>query len=184
MRHDYEVSKKSDRAKVEEGADDDKGADNASPKDSKEKGGDEEGSGGHLRGRLAQFDARTARMKEDWYMTFSEVRQGSFLHSKFRTEEEKQWNVEKKKRTKRGRSETTWETLSATSVQFLHWLGFDQNSALPPPNEEITQALAFLGYDFFGKIVEKVRRRILSAGAARTHFSVCSTFVPPRFTEW
>jgi hypothetical protein len=39
---------------------------------------------------------------------------------------------------------------------FLHWVGFDPTSALSPPNEETTQALAFLAHDFFGKIVEKV----------------------------
>ena len=35
--------------------------------------------GGHLEDRLAQFDARTDRMKKEWYMAFSEVRKGSFL---------------------------------------------------------------------------------------------------------
>jgi len=55
----------------------------------------------------------------------------------------------------RVRGTTSWESLNSLSVQFLHWLGFDLSSSLPPPNEETTQALAFLGHDFLGKIVEK-----------------------------
>jgi hypothetical protein len=45
--------------------------------------------------------------------------------------------------------------MSATSVRFLHWVGFDPRSALAPPNDEVTEALAFLAYDFMGRIVEK-----------------------------
>mmetsp|Transcript_24055 Transcript_24055/g.43492 ORF Transcript_24055/g.43492 Transcript_24055/m.43492 type:complete len:466 (-) Transcript_24055:25-1422(-) len=114
--------------------------------------------GGHLDERLAQFDARTQKMKEDWYMAFAEVRQGSFLQ-KAHTQEDRQWDKARKKirQGKRNHLRTSWETLPATSIQFLHWLGFDQRSALQPPNEATTQALAFLGYDFMGKIVEKVR---------------------------
>jgi hypothetical protein len=123
----------------------------------------EDGYGGHLRDRLAQFDVRTARMEKGWYMEFADVRQGgSFLskRSSTNTVEDRQWNLEKKRRlsTKVGgpRREATWETLNSLSVQFLHWVGFDPSSSLPPPNEEITEALAFLGHDFLGKIVEKV----------------------------
>jgi hypothetical protein len=36
--------------------------------------------------------------------------------------------------------------MSANSVRFWHWLGFEP-PAIYPPNEETTQALAFLGYD-------------------------------------
>lgn len=49
----------------------------------------------------------------------------------------------------------TWENLHASHVQFLHWIGFDHQSPLPPPNVATTEALAFLGYDFMGKIIEK-----------------------------
>ena len=47
--------------------------------------------------------------------------------------------------------------MAVNSVKFLHWIGFNPTSDLPPPNEEVTHALAFLGYDIIGKIVEKVR---------------------------
>merc|ERR1711957_681152 len=47
------------------------------------------------------------------------------------------------------------ESLPAPHVQFLHWLGFDPRSSLPPPCPQTAEALAFLGYDFMGKIVEK-----------------------------
>jgi len=165
MRHDYEVSsKKADDAKGEDEGDDAE-LDEGNVKDADEEpinssktDEEEEWSGGHLRGRMAQFDARTARMKEDWYMQFAEVRQGgSFLSSRTKTREDKQWNEEKKRRMSRGRvrGTTSWESLNSLSVQFLHWLGFDLSSSLPPPNEETTQALAFLGHDFLGKIVEK-----------------------------
>jgi hypothetical protein len=115
--------------------------------------------GGHLNERAAQFDLRTERMKRDWYIKFAKVRQGSFLPRGIRhrkTAQEKQW--EKNRKPLRGRAPGgVWETMSSTSVQFLHWLGFDP-PAMPPPNEETTQALAFLGYDMLGKLVEKVGR--------------------------
>jgi hypothetical protein len=67
---------------------------------------------------------------------------------------EKQWEEQRKK--PRGRPKSgNWETMSATSVRFLHWVGFDPRSALAPPNDEVTEALAFLAYDFMGRIVEK-----------------------------
>jgi hypothetical protein len=120
--------------------------------------------GGHLRDRLANFDARTDCMQSDWYMAFEVVRQGSLLpgglaRSRRRNADEKAWDQIRKANKTRGRPKSrnsgTWESLSSASVQFLHWLGFDSNSALPPPSDDVAQALAFLGYDFFGKIVEK-----------------------------
>lgn len=119
---------------------------------------EQEASGGHLNERLANFDVRTEQMMDDWYLKFAEVRQGSFLPKRGkRSEEVKQWDNARKenKKLKRGRPAATWENLSAKAVQFLHWVGFDQISALPPPNEQTTEALAFLGYDFMGRIVEK-----------------------------
>ena len=110
--------------------------------------------GGHLRDRLAQFDVRTDRMKEQWYIAFSEVRKGSFLDRGGLTSEARSWETERKKG--RGRKKMcTWEALPASHIQFLHWVGFDQRSPLPPPDASSTEALAFLAHDFMGKIVEK-----------------------------
>jgi len=44
--------------------------------------------------------------------------------------------------------------MSAVSVRFLHWLGFDPPEK-PPPDGETTQVLGFLGYDRMGRIIEK-----------------------------
>jgi len=115
------------------------------------------GWGGHLQNRLAQFDARTKIMKEQWYMAFSEVRQGSFL-PRLKTKEDREWkrNGGGKKKLGRGRKRIGfWEDLPPQHVQFLHWIGFDPRSSLPPPCAQTAEALAFLGYDFMGKIVEK-----------------------------
>jgi hypothetical protein len=113
-----------------------------------------ENVGGHLRDRLSQFDVRTDRMKEQWYIAFSEVRKGSFLSRGSMTSEEKAWETERKK-VRGKRKISTWEALPASHIQFLHWIGFDQRSPLPPPDASTTEALAFLGYDFMGKIIEK-----------------------------
>jgi len=117
--------------------------------------------GGHLQTRLEQFDARTKTMKERWYIAFAEVRQGSFL-SKAINAESRQWKKKRNdlKRDKNGAGRGRikpgcWESLPASHVQFLHWIGFDPRSSLPPPCAETAEALAFLGYDFMGKIVEK-----------------------------
>jgi hypothetical protein len=159
-------------SKVQEKQDDDDGDDDDSDDDgigvSKLKSssttnnshGKTEEWGGHLKDRMAQFDTRTERMKEEWYMAFSVVRQGSFL-SKSSSAENREWEKSRKKVNSgangcgRGKRRTSWESLPASYVQFLHWIGFDHRSALPPPNEETAEALAFLGYDFMGKIIEK-----------------------------
>ena len=111
--------------------------------------------GGHMHMRREVFDLRTKYMKQDWYMTFAEVRyQGSFLPPS-KTSEEREWN-NARKGGRRGRpNQSSWEGRSASSVQFLYWIGFDPRSALPPPNEKITQFLAFLGYDMMGRIIER-----------------------------
>ena len=118
---------------------------------------DEPGIGGHLQARAANFDARTEKMKSDWYLKkFAKVRQGSFLprgRTGRKSAQEADW--EKTRKRKRGRSVgASWDSMSVLNVRFLHWLGFDP-PALCPPNDETTQALAFLGYDMLGKIVEK-----------------------------
>lgn len=123
---------------------------------------EDEPIGGHLHRRLKQFDARTDQMKEKWYLSFSEVRQGSFI-DKATGADGRMWREAQKKRKenkkeKRGRpaaSKVTWESLPPSVVTFLHWIGFDITSAIPPPNEATANALAFLAYDFMGKIVEK-----------------------------
>ena len=111
--------------------------------------------GGHLNDRMAQFDARTERMKEEWYMAFSVVRQGSFLSKSYNSADQREWEKARKTKGNVGKRKSTWENLPASYVQFLHWIGFDHQSAIPPPNGETTESLAFLGYDFMGKIIEK-----------------------------
>jgi len=158
MKSDYDKSKDSKKKVESEGAaKDGKDEDDAEKLDVK--GDGSEIYGGHLLERLANFDARTDRMQSDWYMAFEEVRQGSLLPSgnnRKKTNSEREWDAQRRV-SGRGRPrqvKETWEGLSSLSVQFLHWLGFDSTSALPPPSEEVAQALSFLGYDFFGKIVE------------------------------
>jgi len=115
---------------------------------------------GRLVGRLANFDARTNNMGDDWYLKFADVRRGSFLPRLSAKKQTSAVNYQKGMQVKRARgrpptNRTSWSNLHPTSVIFLHWIGFDPKSALSPPNEETTQALGFLAYDFFGKIVEK-----------------------------
>ena len=123
--------------------------------DNKKKDDDEDAMGGHLNRRLQQFDARTELMKEKWYLSFSEVRQGSFI-DKATGVDGRLWRQAQKKAKGKGRNKAvTWESLPAGCVTFLHWVGFDLTSSIPPPNEATANALAFLAYDFMGKIVEK-----------------------------
>ena len=112
---------------------------------------------GRLTLRLANFDARTTEMGDDSYLKFADYRRGSFLskNTGAATADVKEWKQNKQQK-KRGRPKrTNWQNLHHSCVVFLHWVGFDQRSALSPPNEETTQALGFLAHDFFGKIVEK-----------------------------
>ena len=107
--------------------------------------------------RLGNFDARTTHMKPDLYMKFSDVRKGSFLPRKKLSNETKEWAKANRKAGRPStKNRTTWTNLHPSSVVFLHWLGFDPMSSLPPPDEETTQVLGFLAHDFLGKIVEKV----------------------------
>ncbi|KAL7527148.1 hypothetical protein ACHAWF_002056 [Thalassiosira exigua] len=122
---------------------------------------------GRLIERLANFDARTDKMGGDWYMKFTNVRRGSFLPRLSVRKNPGPRGSEKtiKKRGRPSTKRTSWQSLHPTSVVFLHWIGFDPLSALSPPNDETTQALGFLAYDFFGKIVEKaVSSRLGSHG--------------------
>lgn len=125
--------------------------------------------GGHIQERLSQFDLRTERMLDNWYLTFSEVRKGSFLDRGGMSSEDRVWEQERKKSKGRKKS-STWESLPASHVAFLYWIGFDQRSALPPPDTATTEALAFLAYDFFGKIIEKaILLRCLKNGQQDQH---------------
>jgi hypothetical protein len=108
---------------------------------------------GRLIARLFNFDARTDKMRGDWYLKFADVRRGSFLP---RSCGRKPIENQEKKRGRPAKDRTTWQNLNPSSVIFLHWVGFDPTSALSPPNEDTTQALGYLAYDFFGHIVEKV----------------------------
>lgn len=108
--------------------------------------------GGHLKERAAVFDVRTGQMPQDRYLQFSRVRQGSFLPPNHRRSElEQEWEAGQG----RGRAKSgDWSKMSAIAVRFLHWLGFDPPQ-VPPPDNETTQLLAFLGHDRLGRIVEK-----------------------------
>ena len=118
---------------------------------------------GRLHRRLRNFDVRTHRMNSSSYIRFADVRKkGSFLKQSLDTENAKEWaetHMTREKGRPTGKRRTTWTNLHPSSVVFLHWAGFDPLSSLPPPDEEITQALGFLAHDFLGKIVEKVRER-------------------------
>lgn len=117
---------------------------------------DRESEGGHLRQRAANFDYRTDKMRDDWYVEYAKVRQGSFLPSSRRvrrTKAEIEWD--RLRKIKKGRHAAgEWENISGRAIRFLHWLGFDPPN-LYPPDEDTTQALAFLAYDRFGRIIEK-----------------------------
>ena len=136
--------------------DGDVGDEKAEQTDRKKKDDDKDTTlGGHLNRRLQQFDARTEQMKEKWYLSFSEVRQGSFI-DKATGVDGRMWRQAQKKTKGKGRNKAvTWESLPAGCVTFLHWVGFDLTSSIPPPNEATANALAFLAYDFLGKVVEK-----------------------------
>lgn len=110
--------------------------------------------------RMGNFDARTNNMNSNSYIQFADVRKGSFLPRKELDSKSKEWAKSRSVRMKgrpSGKKQTTWTNLHPSSVVFLHWLGFDPMSSLPPPDEDTAQALGFLAHDFLGKIVEKVR---------------------------
>lgn len=112
-------------------------------------------------------------MDKGWYMKFSEHRKGSFLPRKMQQPGDSAWEKNRKANNSgnAGRTKTNqppaapgssnkqeagvWAQMPAKSARFLHWVGFDLNKGLPPPCDETTNALGFLGYDFFGRIVEK-----------------------------
>lgn len=115
--------------------------------------------GGHLKERALNFDVRTYLMKDDTYLRFAGVRRGgSFLPRKSKADrDELEWEMMRPGGRGR-RKDGTWEFMSIITVKFLHWVGFDPKSELPPPNDETTEALGFLGYDCMGRIIEKAVR--------------------------
>ena len=177
MRSEYESNSATDQPSIQDTDGDDKDDDGG---ENSESGADatetsnEPALAGQLQERAAHFDTRTMKMKKSWYLKFSKKRQGSFLPRGTRLKQSQaqiQWN--KSQRGRRGRyTAGVWENMPAASVQFLHWAGFDP-PALPPPDEVTTQALAFLAYNFLGKIVEKViyyrRQCTLGKNGGRTH---------------
>ena len=131
---------------------------------------------GHLQERASHFDVRTNKMGQDWYMKYSNIRQkGSFLQRQgvgrsssnsnsgnsttHHTNVDAIWDATTRQKRKTGEHSSNgggWTHMSASAVRFLHWVGFDPTSpVLPPPTDDVTAALAFLAYDFFGRIVEK-----------------------------
>lgn len=134
--------------------------------------------GGHLQERAVQFDVRTSLMDPTGYMKFSEHRKGSLLPRRVRQQGDMEWEENRKvAKGKRGPTETgVWANMTAPSARFLHWVGFDPDKGLPPPNDETTQALAFLGYDFVGRIVEKVSTVICNCTLCCTVISKWKTY--------
>ena len=157
--HKAYVDNSADDLKQAKVVDDDDDTNNKNKQDTEEDAGDVTiDYGGRLTLRLANFDARTNEMGDDTYLNFAHYRRGSFLPKNTgpATADVKEWKENKQATKKRGRPKrTNWQNLHHSCVVFLHWIGFDQRSALSPPNEETTHALGFLAYDFFGKIVEK-----------------------------
>ena len=151
-----EMHEEYSESKADEGNTENKEDDDASHTIKVDRKVENEPDGGHLRERAANFDYRTDKMKHDWYVEYAKVRQGSFLPSSRRVRRSKteiEWD--RLRKIKRGRHAAgEWENISGRAVRFLHWLGFDPPN-LYPPDEETTQALAFLAYDRFGRIVEK-----------------------------
>lgn len=155
--HDAYSSNSSDETKLPKLADPEE--DTTNDESNNETHGNDIESSGRLHERLGNFDARTDNMNSDKYIKFADVRKGSFLPRKELSTEKREWAKSNSTRQK-GRvtkNRTTWTNLHPASVVFLHWLGFEPMSALPPPDEETTQALGYLAHDFLGKIVEKVR---------------------------
>lgn len=155
MHEEYEANKETEEAAAIEK----KAADEKDGK-SKEEAVviEEDVIGGHLKERAANFDLRTEDMKNEKYLNFALVRRGgSFLPRKSgrAAKEEREWQTLNNNPGSRGRrKDGMWDAMSMTSVRFLHWIGFDPKSPMPPPNDEATEALGFLGYDFMGRIVE------------------------------
>jgi hypothetical protein len=112
--------------------------------------------GGHLLERVANFDSRTNEMGKEWYLQFSDLRQGSFLPRRSNRQADRELDENRPSHNARGRArDGHWNLMPLNAIRFLHWVGFDPQSALPAPSLETTHALSFLCYDFLGRIVER-----------------------------
>lgn len=108
---------------------------------------------GHMAERCEQFDRRTDRMKKKRYLEFSEIRRGSFLGRVTKADP-----VEEDHAAAAAADAGKWARMASTYLKFLLWCGFDPQSSVPPPNEPTTEALAFLAYNFLGRVVEHAIR--------------------------
>lgn len=146
MHEEYESSKQTEAERKEKAARDEANKEQL----------EEQTLGGHLTERALNFDVRTDVMNNDVYLKFASVRRGgSFLPRKSKADrDEIEWETMRPGGRGR-RKDGTWEFMSIITVKFLHWVGFDPKSELPPPNDETTEALGFLGFDCMGRIIEK-----------------------------
>ena len=153
MHQEYELSKESEADRKEKAASD----------EAVRHKEEDQTLGGHLKERALNFDVRTDVMPDVTYLKFASIRRGgSFLPRKSKADrDEMEWEAMRPGGRGR-RKDGTWEYMSAITVKFLHWVGFDPKSELPPPNDETTEALGFLGYDFMGRIIEKAIQLRLS----------------------
>ncbi|GMH89454.1 hypothetical protein TL16_g11462 [Triparma laevis f. inornata] len=108
----------------------------------------------HTGQRILRFDLRTDEMEDDWYQKFTEeFRRGSFVsrgkNTVFRQ------SAKKEKAKGHVKDVKTWANTKSGIARFLYWVGFDPNSSLPLPDDDTTEALAFLAHDCLGRIVEK-----------------------------
>ena len=69
--------------------------------------------------RLHNFDARTDNMEGKWYMTFADVRKGSFLPRSG----PKSVSETPKKRGRPRKDRASWQHFNRSSIIFLHWIG-------------------------------------------------------------
>ena len=101
---------------------------------------------GRLTERSEQFDRRTVRMKQKRYLDFALIRRGSFLGRAG-------IDVDQAKG-----QPGPWAKLAPEYLRFLLWCGFDPQSSELPPEPSTIEALAFLAYNFLGRVVETAVR--------------------------
>ncbi len=122
---------KEDNNNDDDDDDEDDEEENTTPKE-------EPAVGGHLMERAAHFDQRTCHMKEDWYLQFAQVirTKGSFLPAR---------------------------DPGLHSTRFWHWIRFPaiqegsfwSQDDFKEPHPIVSKAMAFLAFDFLGRIIEQ-----------------------------
>jgi hypothetical protein len=113
---------------------------------------------GHLQQRAEQFDCRTQKMNPKGYLEYASLRaKGSFLpRRKKHAQNNNEPNTFDSDNDPDSTRRNSNSGMSISTKRFWHWVGFDpQSEELPPPDPETTEALAFLAYDFLGRIIEK-----------------------------